>query len=115
MSGKESVIFIEHMLESIGDIRSFMRGVPKENLKRNKEKLNAVVRSIEIIGEAAKSIPGHFKNKHPEIPWREIVGTRDILIHHYFGIDVNILWNIITKDLRVLEKQLLRIKENLRK
>ena len=113
MSEKSTLIFIEHMLESIWDIQSFMKGVSKEDLMKNKEKLNAVVRSIEIIGEAAKSVPDSFKSKHLEVPWKEIVGTRDILIHHYFGIDVNILWNIITKDLYVLEKQLVKIRDTL--
>ena len=98
------------MLENILDIELFIDGVSKESLKNNKEKLNAVVRSIEIIGEAAKSIPHFFKHKHPEVLWKEIIGTRDVLIHHYFGIDINILWNIITKDLRVLKKQLIRLK-----
>lgn len=115
MSEKDPFIFIEHMLESIRDIESFTKGISKENLSNNKEKLNAVVRSIEIIGEAAKSIPPLFKNKHPEVSWKEIIGTRDVLIHHYFGIDVNILWAIITKDLRVLKKQLIKIKDGLEK
>ena len=113
MSEKSTLIFIEHMLESIWDIWSFIKGVSKEDLMKNKEKLNATARSIEIIGEAAKSIPESFKSKHPEILWKEIIGTRDVLIHHYFGIDANILWNIIVKDLPVLEKQLVQIRDTL--
>ena len=113
MSEKDPFIFIEHMLESVADIESFMKGISKQSLSNNKEKLNAVVRSIEIIGEAAKSVPTSFKKKYPEILWKEIIGTRDVLIHHYFGIDVNILWNIATKDLPILKKQLIKIKDNL--
>ncbi len=111
MSGKDPLIFIEHILESIGDIESFSHNVSKETLRKNREKLNAIVRSIEIVGEAAKNISGSFKAKYPEIPWKEIVGARDVLIHHYFGIDLNILWNIINKDIPRLKKQLLEIKE----
>ena len=113
MSGKDPLIFIEHILENIGDIESFSHNVSKEALKKNREKLNAIVRSIEIIGEAAKNISTPFKVKHPEVPWKEIIGARDVLIHHYFGIDLDILWNIINNDIQVLKKQLLKIKENI--
>jgi len=106
MGDKDQTIFLRHMLESIKDIKEFMGGVSKEKFEENKEKLNAVVRSVEILGEAAKKLSESFKNKHKEIPWKEIIGTRDILIHHYFGVDMDILWNIITKDLLDLEKQI---------
>jgi len=111
MSGKNVTIFLEHMVESINDIESFSRGVSKEELGKNREKLNAIVRSIEIIGEAAKNIPISFKKEHPKVSWKEIVGARDVLIHHYFGIDLNILWEIIKKDIPILKKQIIEIKE----
>ena len=106
MDDKDQTIFLKHMLENIKDIKNFISGVSKEEFGKNKEKLNAVVRSVEILGEAAKKLPESFKNKHKEISWKEIIGTRDILIHHYFGIDIKILWNIITKDILDLEKQI---------
>ena len=106
MDNKNQKIFLEHMLESIKDIKKFTAGVSKEEFEENKEKINAVVRSIEILGEAAKNISDPFKNKHKEIAWKEIIGTRDILIHHYFGVDLDILWNILTKDVLDLEKQI---------
>jgi len=111
MSEKNALIFLEHILESIKDIESFSRGVSKEELSKNREKLNAIVRSIEIIGEAGKNIPSSFKKEHPQIAWKEIIGARNVLIHHYFGIDLNILWAIIKKDIPILEKQILDIKE----
>ena len=106
MAEKDPLIFVVHILENIKDINNFTAGVSKEEFVKNKEKLNAVVRSIEIIGEAAKNISSSFKESHKEISWREIIGTRDIFIHRYFGIDTDILWNIIKKDLPILEKQL---------
>lgn len=111
MTEKDALIFLEHILESIKDIESFSRDVSKEELSKNREKLNAIVRSIEIIGEAAKNIPGSFKKEHPQVAWKEIVGARDVLIHHYFGIDLNILWEVIKKDIPILKKQILEIKE----
>ncbi len=106
---KDQKIFLKHMLENISDIKNFTRKVSKKELTENKEKLNAVIRSIEIIGEATKNISESFKEKHKEIPWKEIIGTRDILIHHYFGIDIDILWNIIKRDILTLEKQIKEI------
>ena len=106
MSDKSVKIFLEHILENINDVESFSRNVSKEELSNNKEKLNAIVRSVEIIGEAAKNIPSSFKSEHKEVVWKEIVGARDVFIHHYFGIDLDILWNIIKKDIIVLKKQI---------
>ena len=111
MNKKNAMIFLEHILESINDIESFIHDVSKEELGKNREKLNAVVRSIEIIGEAAKNISSSFKKEYPKVAWREIAGARDVLIHHYFGIDLNILWEIIKKDIPTLKKQILEIKE----
>ena len=64
----------------------------------------AVVRQIEIVGEAVKNLPSGFRDKHPEVPWRDIVGTRDKIIHHYFGVDLNVVWAIVKKDLVELKK-----------
>ena len=74
-----------------------------------------IVREIEIIGEAVKNISENLKNKNRKIEWKDIVGTRDKMIHHYFGVDLNIIWKIIKKDLPILEKQILSIKKKLNK
>ena len=84
---KDNLIFLEHILENIRDIDLFTKGVSKEDFIRNKEKQNAVVRSLEIIGEAVKNISDNLKEKYLSVSWREIAGTRDRIIHHYFGVD----------------------------
>lgn len=106
---KDDKVFIEHILESINAIEEFSKDLTKEELKSNRMKQNAIVREIEIIGEAAKNISKILKNKHPEIKWQEIIGTRDMITHHYFGLDLEIIWDIINKDIKILKKQIIKI------
>lgn len=110
MNEKDKVFFM-HILESIKEIETFTKGVSKKELENNKEKLNAVVRSIEIIGDSSKNISNEFKNSHKEIEWKEIAGTRDILIHHYFGVDIEEVWKIVSKDVIELKAKMLKILE----
>ena len=67
---------------------------------------DAVIRNIEIIGEAAKNISEDFKNRYPDIPWKNLTGARDKLIHHYFGINLEVVWYIIKDDLPPLLEQI---------
>ena len=76
-------------------------------------KRSAIVREIEVIGEAAKNISQNLKHKNKEVEWKEIAGTRDKMIHHYFGVDVNIVLDIIKNDLPKLKKQIQQILESL--
>ena len=102
-------VFLKHMLENIKDIESFTKKISKKEFFENKEKQNAVIRSLEIIGEASKNIPEDFRKKNKEIEWKEIIGTRDKIIHHYFGVDIEIIWDIIKINLPVLKRKLKNI------
>lgn len=88
---KDPKIFLNHIIESIETIESHTNKISKEKFSRNLTVQDAVIRRIEIIGEAVKNFPPEFKRKHPEIEWREIVGMRNKLIHEYFGINLNVV------------------------
>lgn len=103
-------LFIQDILGSIKDIESFSKGLTKEKFTSNKLKQNAIIRSLEIIGEASKNIPDSFREKYPDIPWKKIAGFRDILSHAYFGVSMDRVWNIIEKDLSNLKKEIEKIR-----
>jgi len=103
---KDPLVFIKHILENIKDVEVFTRYISKEEFFENKEKQNAVIRSIEVIGEAAKNLPDSFKDKYPEISWKDITGTRDKLIHYYFGVDLNAVWKVVKKNIPELKLQI---------
>ncbi len=115
MTEKNDLMFIKHILESIDAIGDFSQGISKEELISSRLKQSAIVREIEIIGEAVKNISGTLRENHKEVEWRSIIGTRDKMIHHYFGVDVNIILGIIKKDLPKLKKQIEKIQKEIEK
>lgn len=107
---RDVLLFIQDIKESINDIESFSKGLTKDNFIKNRLRQNAIVRSLEIIGEAVKNIPDSFRNNHPEVPWRKIAGFKDVLSHAYFGVNIERVWNIIVEDLSNLKKEIEKIK-----
>ena len=103
-------LFIEDIFENIRDIESFSKDLTKEEFFNSKLKQNAIIRSLEVIGESVKNIPDSFRNKYPNVPWKIIAGFRDVLIHSYFGVDLDRVWNIIKFDLSALKKEIEKIK-----
>jgi uncharacterized protein with HEPN domain len=103
-------LFIEDILNSIKNIEEFSKGLNKERFSKNNLRQSAIIRQLEIIGEAVKNIPNSFREKYPKIPWKDISGFRDILSHAYFGVNIDRVWNIIEKDLPKLKENISKIK-----
>ena len=103
--------YINDILESINDTENFVAGLSFEEFVKDKKTMNAAVRSLEILGEAAKNIPEKIKKKHPKIPWKEMAGMRDKLIHEYHGVDHQIVWTVIKEELPPLKSQIEKIAE----
>ena len=111
---KDSGIFIQHIVESIQKIEEFTQGLTKSDFMRNVQVQDATIRRLEIIGEATKNLPQEFKRKYSDIRWNDIAGMRDKLIHHYFGVDLKITWNVIRKDIPILKEKILSILPDLK-
>ncbi len=97
-------LFLEEVRESCARIRRYTAGFDFERFVADEKTADAVVRNLIVIGEAVKNLPLDFKQQHPEIEWRKIAGLRDIVVHEYFGIDEDILWDVIHTKIPELEK-----------
>jgi uncharacterized protein with HEPN domain len=115
MTQKDDFVFIEHIIESIEAVEEFSKKLTKDDLVKDRLRQSAIIREIEVIGEAVKNISKPIKEKHKEVQWREIAGARDKMIHHYFGVDLQIVWEIVKIGLPELKKQMLNIKFALKK
>lgn len=102
-------VYLEDVLEAISKIRTYPVGLSLKMLSDDSKTLDAVVRNLEVIGEAIKKVPDEVRSNHPGIDWKRIAGLRDILIHEYFGVDVEIIWDIVQNKLPVLEKHVKQI------
>ena len=113
MTKHEDTPYLQHIAEAIRNIESFSENLTKEKFLKNSLRQSAIVRQLEIIGEAAKNVSENTRKKHPQVVWKDIAGTRDKIIHHYFGVNLNIIWDIIKKDLPDLKKKIeAMLKEN---
>lgn len=110
---KKDKVYLAHILDAISDVEKFTQNLSETEFFENREKQYAVLRALEIIGEASKNLSDELKAKNDNIDWRKIVGMRDKLIHAYFGVDLPLVWETVKKDLPQLKKQAVLIFENL--
>lgn len=97
--------YIHDMLDAARKAEKFVQGCTFEQFSSNDEKVFAVIRALEIIGEASKRIPAHVRRVYPGLPWKEIAGMRDKLIHGYFGVTLQRVWDTIHQDLPVFMRE----------
>ena len=97
-------LYLDDMIEAIRAIREYTGGMTFESFAADRKTIDAVVRNLEIIGEAAGNLPEEIKDKGGDIEWRKIIGLRNLLIHEYFGISKPVVWDIVQNKLDLLEK-----------
>jgi uncharacterized protein with HEPN domain len=103
---KHDDVYISHILEASQELSEFIKGIDKNNFLTNKVIRAATVRQIQIVGEAAKKLSDETKNAYPDIPWKDIAGMRDKLVHDYFGVDYDAVWDTVMTDIPSLVKKL---------
>ena len=108
-------VYIRHMLDAIQAIEIYTRKITWSKFKKTPLLQDGVVRKLEIIGEPSKRIPSHIRNKYPDIDWRKVAGMRDVLIHDYLGVDLEIVWEVVENQLAALKRKLRKILKSQKK
>lgn len=106
---RDDFILVEHILSAIVKIKKYCHLTNRNEFLKNEMLKDAVVRNIEIIGEAAKRLSEGFRKRYMDIPWKDISGMRDKIVHDYMGIDYRVVWDVIETDLASLERNLKKI------
>ncbi len=112
---RDSLLFIEDMIEAMEAIERFVEGKSKDDLFHDEMTLSAVLWKLSVIGEAAKHVPQDIREKWPQIPWKGMAGMRDRLIHAYFGIDRELLWEVVKTQIPRIKSELRELRDSLRK
>ena len=103
---RDELVFLEDILACIQKIEEYLEGITEKEFEVNSEKQDAIIRRIEIIGEAVKGISMETRKKYPGIRWREIAGMRDVVIHQYFGVTIGLVWRVATSDIPKLKAKI---------
>ena len=108
---RTSNVYLQDIVEAINRIETYVKNTTRFGFETDRMLFDAVVRNLEIIGEAVKRVPDSIRKNHPSVAWRKIAGLRDRLIHAYFDIDVDIIWDVVQSELPTLKIQIRRIIE----
>lgn len=102
-------IYLHYLQDILGNATKaleFVQGMSEDDFLQDDKTVFAVIRALEVMGEAAKNVPDDIRNKYSQIPWRELAGMRDKLIHHNFGVDLKTVWKTVSRDLPILYPRL---------
>jgi len=99
-------VYLEDIRQAIVKVRNYTAGLTRQSFAQDDMRIDAVIRNLEIIGEAAKMVPESIRTRFPLVEWKKIAGLRDILAHHYFEVDLDIIWDILQNKLPELERAL---------
>ena len=110
---RDELVFLEDILDCIVKIEAYTADLTEKEFEDNTEKQDAVIRRIEIIGEAVKNISQETRAKKTNIPWREMAGMRDIVIHQYFGVTIGLVWRVATSEIPDLKGKIKEIIEEI--
>lgn len=113
MRSRDDKLFLYDILESCKRISEYISGIEEDAFKESRMLQDALVRNIEVIGEAAKNLSADLIDMNSDLPWKEIMRMRDKIIHHYFRVDLAVIWQTVTSDIPVLEKRVAEIYEGL--
>lgn len=111
MSKRAPKLYLQDILTSITSIEEYIQGMTLGIFIHDKKTVDAVVRNLEVIGQAARNIPSEIVAKYPEVPWKEMISMRNKVLHEYFGVDLEIFWKTITEDIPLLKEQIKRLPE----
>lgn len=104
-------LYLKDILEALESIEAFVQGMDQDDFERDDKTTSAVVRKFEIIGEATKQLPDEIRQKYPDVPWDDMAGMRDRLIHGYFGVDYEVVWRTIKERIPKVKLQIREILE----
>lgn len=112
---RDDTVYLRHILDAITQVQEYVAGLSQEEFSARRMVHDAVIRQIEIIGEATKNLDPQVLEAYPDVPWKQMAGMRDKLIHQYFGVDLEAVWDVAVEDIPTLKDQVASILQELLK
>lgn len=110
---RSELVYLEDILDAVRKIMAYLSDTSKSEFYANTEKQDAVLRRLEIIGEASKKISNALRLRYADVPWRQMAGMRDVVIHEYYGVSLDLIWNVAKKEIPPLQAKIEQIIEDL--